>query len=292
MHSDTSDRDAKDSQNAVGSPYVLEGKRLSKRYGGVVALDGVNLKIRAGELLGLIGDNGAGKSTLAGILCGAIKPDEGDILHRGERIEFNGPLDARIRGIETVYQDLALARVLDVTANLFLGRELVYPVPLGPLRFRRDRAMAREATARLLELEIVLPAVRGKAVERLSGGQRQAVAIARAAAWATDVLFMDEPTAALGVRQSAAVLNLARRLVERGTGVVLITHTLPYVMEFADRVVVLRHGRKVADLNKGQATAEGLVSLITGLDPGGEPIAAHGPREADNKSSGSPGDLG
>jgi simple sugar transport system ATP-binding protein len=245
---------------------ILETRGISKFYGGVVALDSVDLQIRQGELVALIGDNGAGKSTLVKLLCGAIRPDEGEIVHRGAEVSFDRPLDARLLGIETVHQDLALVPALDVAANLYLGRERVRRWAIGPLGLLDRRAMARDAEARLRDLGISLPAAHGQRVDRLSGGQRQAIAIARAATWASDVLFMDEPTAALGVEQSQNVLELARRLVERGTAVVLITHTLPHVMEVADRVVVLRHGRKVGDLPRSEATPEGLVSLIVGFD--------------------------
>jgi ABC-type sugar transport system ATPase subunit len=248
---------------------VLETRGLSKSFGAVVAVDSIDLEIYAGELLALIGDNGAGKSTLVKLLSGALRPDSGELILRGEKVSFSSPHEARMRGLETVYQDLALAQVLDVAGNLFLGRELVYRVPFLPrlLSPLNRRAMARRATERIQDLEIQLPAVSNHPVDRLSGGQRQAVAIARGAAWATEVLFMDEPTAALGGKQSTAVLTLARRLVTEGLAVVLITHTLPYVMEYADRIVVLRRGSKVADLPRAQATPEQLVSLIVGFDP-------------------------
>jgi ABC-type sugar transport system ATPase subunit len=248
---------------------VLEARGLCKRYGSVLAAQSIDLEIRPGELLALIGDNGAGKSTLINMLNGARRPDEGEIYHRGENITFESPLEARLRGIETVYQDLALAPRLDVAGNLYLGRELVYKLGFLPknLSILNRRAMRRGAIERLRRLEITVADVSGP-LRHLSGGQRQAVAIARAAAWATDVLFMDEPTAALGVKQSHAVLTLARRLAEEGVAVVLITHTLPHVMEFADRVVVLRQGSKVADMPRAEATPEQLVSLIVGFDPG------------------------
>jgi simple sugar transport system ATP-binding protein len=250
------------------APVILEARNLSKHYGGVAAADSIDLEIRHGEVLALIGDNGAGKSTLVKMLCGAVRPDSGEILHRGANVVFRSPHDARMRGIETVYQDLALVPFLDVVANVYLGRELLYRLPIWSLSFLKRRAMAQGATERLRELQIDIPVVSGFPVANLSGGQRQAVAVVRAAAWATDVLFMDEPTAALGVRQSKAALRLARRLAETGVAVVLISHTLPYVMDFADRIVVLRHGRKVADLPRSEATPERLVALIVGFDPG------------------------
>jgi simple sugar transport system ATP-binding protein len=252
----------------TGSSPILEARQLSKRYGGVAALNSIDLEIRKGELLAVVGDNGAGKSTLLKVLCGATRPDDGEIFHRGERVVFKSPLDARRRGIETIYQDLALVPLLDVSANLYLGRELVYRVPIPGLSILKRRAMIRGAVKRLRELEINIPVVSRVPTANLSGGQRQAVAIARAAAWASDVLFMDEPTTALGVRQAEVVITLARRLANSGIAVVLITHSLPQVMELADRIVVLRHGRKVADFPRSEATPERLVALIVGFDPG------------------------
>ena len=249
---------------------VLEAKGLSKRFGPVVAADNVDLELRAGELLALIGDNGAGKSTLVKLLCGALQPDAGEILHHGQTVRFHTPLDARLSGIETIFQDLALAPNLDVAGNLFVGREEVYrirwlPKILSPVN---RKVMNRVAAQRIEELRVSVPSISKIPVERFSGGQRQAVAVARAASWATDVVFMDEPTAALGVAQSAAVLDLARRLTRRGLAVVLITHNLPQVMEAADRIVVLRQGRKIADLRREEATEHLLVSLIVGFGTG------------------------
>ena len=247
---------------------VLQARGLSKAYGAVVAVDSVDLDIRAGEVLALIGDNGAGKSTMVKMLSGALRPDSGELHLRGEPVTLSSPHDARARGIEIVYQGLALSEVLDISGNVFLGRELVYRVPFLPrsVSVLNRRAMARRTTERLKGLEIELPAVTKHSVDRLSGGQRQSVAVARAAAFATEVLFLDEPTAALGVKQSTAVLTLARRLAAEGLGVVLITHTLPFVMEYTDRIVVLRRGRKVAELMTDEATPERLVSLIVGFD--------------------------
>ena len=247
---------------------LLEVSGLSKRYGPVIAAKDVDIAFRSGELVGLIGDNGAGKSTLVKMLCGAIRPDAGRILHRGEEIRLHDPLEAKARGIEIVYQNLALAGKLDVAANLFVGRETVYRFPMLPriLGLVKRRGMRQEAATRLEDLHVTVPAVSRLTVESLSGGQRQAVAIARAATWATEVLFMDEPTAALGVKQSEAVLNLAKRLVDRGLAVVLITHNLPQMMEYVDRIIVLRHGRKVADMPRPEATPELLVSLMVGFD--------------------------
>jgi ABC-type sugar transport system ATPase subunit len=203
------------------------------------------------------------------MLCGALKPDGGQISYDGREVRFDGTLDARLAGIETVFQDLALIPTMDVAQNLYLGRELT--ARTGPLRlgFLKRREMIRTATSHLAELGVSVPAPSGLPVDRLSGGQRQGIAIARALTWASGVLILDEPTAALGVRQSEAVLNLARRAAERGTAVILITHTLPYVMKYADRIVVMRRGEKVGDLPCSQATPDQLVSLIVGLDSAG-----------------------
>jgi fructose transport system ATP-binding protein len=257
-----------DASTSSRGDIVLRADRLTKSYGAVVAVNSIDLDIRAGEVLAIIGDNGAGKSTLVKMLCGALRPDAGNLLLRGEKVTFSSPHEARARGIEIVYQDLALSQVLDVAGNVFLGREIVYKVPFLPrsLSVMNRRVMARRTAERISDLEISVPAITKHLVDHLSGGQRQAVAVARAAAFATSVLFMDEPTAALGVNQSAAVLSLATRLAAEGQAVVIITHTLPYVMEYSDRIVVLRRGRKVADLATSDATPEKLVSLIVGFD--------------------------
>jgi ABC-type sugar transport system ATPase subunit len=247
---------------------VLEARGLTKRYGAVLASNAIDLKIYPGEVMALIGDNGAGKSTLVKMLSGALEPDEGSLLLDGEPTDFSTPLDARLRGVEIVYQDLALSEILDIAGNMFLGREVVHKIPFWPasLSVLNRRAMEKQSAERLGDLAIRLPATSKRMVRELSGGQRQAVAVARGAAWATRVLLLDEPTAALGVRQSEMVLKVVRRLAQSGLAVVLITHTLPFVMECADRVVVLRRGNLVGDLPIAEATAEHLVSLIVGFD--------------------------
>jgi ABC-type sugar transport system ATPase subunit len=245
---------------------VLTAVGLSKRYGSVVAAEGIHLTIRAGEVLALIGDNGAGKSTLIKMLSGAVRPDSGEIRLRGKAISFTSPHEARSLGIEAVWQDLGLATGLDVAGNLYLGREIVrgrLPRLLAPLHRKK---MASGAAEHLKTLKIDVSRASGPPVGSLSGGQQQAVAVARGAAWATGVLFMDEPTAALGVKQSAAVLALARRLAELGVAVVIITHAIPHVLEVADRIAVLRQGRLVAELRRSDATEHKLVSLIVGFD--------------------------
>jgi simple sugar transport system ATP-binding protein len=265
----------------MSSEPILEGRGLSKHYGPVVALNNVDFAVYPGEVVALVGDNGAGKSTLVKILSGAVLPDSGTIFFSGERAAIHNPHDARARGIETVYQDLALVSARDTTANMFLGRELVYGGALRPLAIERRRAMVQFTEERLAELGIELPDVKGLPIDRLSGGQRQAVAVARATAWATKVLFMDEPTAALGVQQTEAVLELTRRVAAKGIGVVLITHIMPHVMEVADRLVVLRHGRKVADLPSAGVTTDDLVRLIVGFDPAEDHLAERAASQPD-----------
>ena len=265
---------------------ILEGRELSKHYGTVTALRNVDFAIYPREIVALVGDNGAGKSTLVKILAGAVAPDGGTLHFRGERISIQNPHDARERGIETVYQDLALAPARDTAANMFLGRELVHGGLLRPFAVLKRREMVRLTNERLKELGIVLPSVSNLPVGRLSGGQQQAVAVARAGSWATNVLFMDEPTAALGVQQTEAVLELAERVAARGVGVILITHIMPHVMAVADRLVVLRHGQKVADTPSEGVTTEELVRLIVGFDPAEDPaiVAAKEERSSDGEA--------
>jgi simple sugar transport system ATP-binding protein len=245
---------------------VLEGVNIAKRFSALVALDNVSVKLRRGEVTALVGDNGAGKSTLVNVLSGAIRPDSGRIIFRGEDIHFSGPRDARQLGIETIWQNLSLSKEFDVASNIYLGRELVYASWLGPLAPLNRRAMASDSRLRVLNLGSHISQVVGKPVKKLSGGQQQAVAVARAAGWATQVLFMDEPTAALGVRQSAKVLDVARRVAERGCAVLIISHSIPLVLEVADIVIVLRHGHKVAEMPVREATPKRLVALIVGLE--------------------------
>jgi ABC-type sugar transport system ATPase subunit len=246
---------------------VLEARGLTKRYGAVLAADQIELTIKRGEILALLGDNGAGKSTLVKMLCGVVSPDDGDIIFDGKKISFDDPKTARDLGIEAIHQDLGLAVDLDIAGNVYLGREIVRRSFLPRrLSVMNHRAMARGATERLQDLPINLPPLSGVAVSTLSGGQRQAIAVARAATWATEVLFMDEPTAALGVEQSRATLELARHLADRGLAIVMITHTLAHVLEYADRVVVLRRGTKVADMPRAEVTQQKIVASIIGAD--------------------------
>ncbi len=245
---------------------LIEARGLTKRYGSIVAVDGIDLTVGRAEIVAVVGDNGAGKSTLIKMLSGAIHPDAGEIVVDGEPRRFRGPNDSRALGIETLYQDLALLPNLDVTTNLYLGREPTVGGIWRPLGLLARRRMRRDAAAHLEELRIEIPRLWGTPVESLSGGQRQSVAIARALVWASSLVIMDEPTAALGVAQSQAVLELAKRVRERGTSVLIISHILPHVLDLADRVVVLRHGRKVADLPGPELTQDRLIELIVGYE--------------------------
>jgi fructose transport system ATP-binding protein len=243
---------------------VLEARGLVKRYGVVTALNGADFDLYPGEILALIGDNGAGKSTLIKALSGAIIPDQGEILLNGTIVHFHNPLEARRSGIETVYQDLALAPALDIAENLFLGRELRRHGVIGAILRVADRPrMLSESRAHIADLKINVGSMK-QPVETLSGGQRQGVAVARAAAFASRVVIMDEPTAALGVRESGMVLDLIREVRARGTPVVLISHNMPQVFEIADRLHVMRLGRRVATITPKTHTMTEAVALMTG----------------------------
>ena len=243
---------------------VMEARGLVKRYGHVTALDHSDFELRDREILAVIGDNGAGKSTLIKALSGAITPDAGEIFLDGERVHFRTPMDARRAGIETVYQDLAIAPALSIAENLFLGRELRRPGVLGRvLRMLDTQRMHDETATHLRELNIAVGSTR-QPVETLSGGQRQGVAVARSAAFARHVVIMDEPTAALGVKQSATVLDLIRRVRDRGLSVVLISHDMPHVFEIADRIHVARLGRRVALLDPRATSMSDAVGVMTG----------------------------
>jgi simple sugar transport system ATP-binding protein len=240
---------------------LLEARGLVKNYGSVLALDGASFSAYPGEVVALIGDNGAGKSTLVKTLSGVIRPDRGQILVGGSPVSFGSPIDARAHGIETVYQDLALAPDLDAAANLHLGREIYRWWP--PLHVLDKPAMRRRAVEAFADLGVELPDVTAP-VGALSGGQRQSVAVARAVAYASKIIFMDEPTAALGVVQRERVLDNIRKVRDRGITVVLISHNMPEVLAVADRVEVLRMGRRVARFIAANATIEQLVGAMTG----------------------------
>lgn len=224
---------------------VVEMRNIKKNFAAVQALRGVDLVLKRNEVLGLLGDNAAGKSTLMKVLSGAYIPDEGEILIDGEKVHFTNPFHARQLGIEMVYQDLALANNLDVTANVFMGREVVGK-RFGTVGVMDSHHMEQETIRLLDRLKIDIPSVR-LLVERLSGGQRQAVAIARATAFNSKVTIMDEPTAALSVAAITKVLDLVRELKAQGASIIIISHRLEDVYQVSDRIVVLRHGRKVAD---------------------------------------------
>ena len=246
------------------APVVMEARGLVKRYGHVTALDGMDFELRAGEVLAVIGDNGAGKSSLIRALSGALVPDAGEILLDGRRVHFHSPMDARRAGIETVYQNLAVAPAMTIAENLFLGRELRRPGVLGRvLRMLDKERMRRESAAHLAELKIEIGSM-SQPVETLSGGQRQGVAVARSAAFARHVIIMDEPTAALGVRESGMVLDLVRRIRDRGLPVVLISHDMPHVFELADRIHVARLGRRAAVLHPRRISMSDAVAVMTG----------------------------
>jgi ABC-type sugar transport system ATPase subunit len=249
---------------------LLEVRKVSKAYGNVQALTDVSMHVDAGEIVALVGDNAAGKSTLVKIIAGAHRPDRGTILVSGEEVEFRAPLDARARGIETVYQDLALAPDLSVWANLFLGREQYVRGPGRAVGWMNKRAMRQRAQAELVRLQIPIPDV-DVTVDDLSGGQRQGVAVARSITWGRRLVMMDEPTASLGIEEQENVAALLRRLAEHQLAVVLVSHNLAQVFELAQRVVVLRRGRRVAVRSIEKTTREEIVGLITGAVDGDPP---------------------
>ena len=246
-----------------GTP-ILSARGLHKRYGNVTAIDGADFDLYPGEILAVIGDNGAGKSSMIKVLSGATIPDEGEVLLDGEVVRFKSPHDAREAGIETVYQDLAVAPALDIATNLFLGREQRRRGPLGSVFRMVDKpAMKKTAAEHMQRLQIGIRSM-GQAVETLSGGQRQGVAVARAAAWAQKLVIMDEPTAALGVRESGQVLELIRRVRDNGLPVILISHNMPHVFEVADRIHIHRLGRRLCVINPKECTMSDAVAFMTG----------------------------
>jgi len=242
---------------------ILEARGLSRAFGHVQALDHADFDVASGEVVALIGDNGAGKSTMVKALTGNLEVDSGEVFFHGERVHFATPQDASERGIEVVHQDLALAPHLDPTQNMFLGREIMRSGLAGRLGFMNERRMRQDARAAFSSLGSAVRSVTTP-VGDMSGGQKQSVAIARAVAWANQVLFLDEPTAALGVVQTRNVLDMIRRVRDQGVAVVLISHSMPHVLAVADRIQVLRLGRRVTTIPAEGATVEQLVGAMTG----------------------------
>jgi len=243
---------------------VIKARGLVKRYGSVTALDGVDFDLKAGEILAVIGDNGAGKSSLIKVLSGAVTPDEGEMFLDGKAVRFSSPIDARRHGIETVYQDLAVAPFMTIAENLFMGREIMRPGPLGSIfKMINKKAMVDKASEYMADLKIGIKSMT-QAVETLSGGQRQGVAVARAAAFARHVVIMDEPTAALGVKEGNMVLELIRRVRDNGLPVILISHNMPHVFEIADRIHIQRQGKRAAVVNPKAIPMADVVAVMTG----------------------------
>jgi len=260
---------------------IIEARGLIKTFGSVVGLDGADFDLYPGEVLAVIGDNGAGKSTLIKCLSGAMVADSGEIRIEGQPTIFRRPQDARAAGIETVYQSLALAPALDIASNMFLGREIRRRGPLGSIFRMLDHGLMRSrAKQQLQDLGIGTLQTITQAVETLSGGQRQAVAVARAAAFGSKVIILDEPTAALGVRETGQVLRLIRDLRDRGLPVVLISHNMPNVFEVADRIHIQRLGRRVAVVTPASHSPSDAVAIMTGAMDAASARPASGPASA------------
>ncbi|MEB0140194.1 MULTISPECIES: ATP-binding cassette domain-containing protein [unclassified Undibacterium] len=258
------------------SSVIFQASGLTKRYGSVTALDGTDFELRAGEILAVIGDNGAGKSSLIKALSGALIPDSGQMLLDGQTVAFKSPIDARRHGIETVYQDLAVAPAMTIAENLFLGRELLRPGLLGKcFRIIDKKRMLAEAVGHMKDLKIGIRSMK-QAVGTLSGGQRQGVAVARSTAFAKHVVILDEPTAALGVKEGNMVLEMIRRVRDRGLPVILISHNMPHVFEIADRIHIQRLGKRVALVNPKKISMSDAVAVMTGAkNPQDLPEDAH-----------------
>jgi fructose transport system ATP-binding protein len=244
---------------------ILKGRNLLKRYGRVTALDHCDFDLYPGEILAVIGDNGAGKSSLIKAISGAIVPDEGEVYLEGKRIRFTSPIQARNAGIETVYQTLAMSPALSIADNMFMGRELRKPGFRGTWLRQLDRPrMEKLARDKLTELGLMTIQNINQAVETLSGGQRQGVAVARAAAFGSKVIILDEPTAALGVKESRKVLELIQDVKSRGIPIILISHNMPHVFEVADRIHVHRLGKRLCVVNPKDYTMSDAVAFMTG----------------------------
>lgn len=261
MQTNISGQEAPHSSAPLGE-IILQTKDLTKHYGGVHALEGANFALRKGEHVAIMGDNGAGKSTFVRQITGVEERTRGEIIFDGQPVHFTGPLEARNAGIETVFQTLALADQLDVPDNLFLGREII-KWKLGPFSILDYKAMRQRTLDALEKTGVKIPNIRGS-IERMSGGQRQCVAIARTATFHSKLTIMDEPTAALGVQETAQVENIIRTLKEAGEPLILVSHNMRQVMDLVDRIVVFRRGRICADLKKEETNGEDVVAYITG----------------------------
>lgn len=253
---------ASPSATATAVP-LLEARGISRTFGSLVALNDVDIQVNAGEVVGLVGDNGAGKSTLLKILCGALQPSSGQLVVEGNDVSFRSPKDSRERGIEVVYQDLALATELSVAENIFLGREYRRGGFLGRAHVIDRARMTDDAKTTLQSLAIEIHDVSARC-GLLSGGQRQAVAVARAVRWGSRVLLLDEPTAALAVMEAEKIANLVSEVARQGVGVLLVSHNMPQVHQLCDRILVLLRGRMVADLRRDDVSVEDIVMWITG----------------------------
>jgi len=250
----------------MSDSVILRTEGLTKHYGGVKALEDANFELRDGDHVAIVGDNGAGKSTFVRQITGVEIPTSGKMFFDGRQMEFKSPIDARDVGIETVFQNLALADDLDVPSNLFLGREKVY-FNLGPFSFLNSRQMENQAREALQRTGVKIPNLRNK-IRNMSGGQRQCVAISRAASFASKLIIMDEPTAALGVQETAQVENIIRNLKQRGVPLILISHNLRQVFDLVDRIWVFRRGRIVGAVDKDKTTGNDIVAMITGVKGG------------------------
>ena len=242
---------------------ILETRKLTKHYGGVQALNDADFTMYSDEHIAIVGDNGAGKSTFVRNITGVEQPTSGEVIFDGEKVRFNAPIDARNHGIETVYQNLALADHLDVPSNIFLGREDVF-FNLGPLSWLNKKAMKKRASELLNETGIKIPDL-NQPVAGMSGGQRQCVAISRAAGWGSKLIIMDEPTAALGIQETERVERIIKGLKERGVPVIIISHNLRQVFDLVDRIVVFRQGRIAGVLNAKEVSGNDVVAMITGV---------------------------
>ena len=251
------------------SDIILETKGLTKHYGGVHALEDANFVLKRGEHVAIMGDNGAGKSTFVRQITGVEQRTRGEVIFDGEPVSFAGPLEAREAGIETVFQTLALADDLNVPDNLFLGREKTKWNWLGPFRLLDYKSMREDTMAGLVKTGVKIPNIKNT-IANMSGGQRQCVAIARTATFASKLTIMDEPTAALGVQETAQVENIIRTLKEQGESLILVSHNMRQVFDLVDRIIVFRRGRMVANLNKEDTNGEDVVAYITGAKTGAE----------------------